>query len=233
MRRFYLTCLNAKLTMKALVATQSMNNNTSHAKPKPANSSDTQMALNAYLVSADTLSREGRYVEAELRLTEALALAQNKCGQHSDQVVLVLSILAAFYRSSGKLHEALRIEERISSWSPDENKTPDKPAVQGPLSSKLAAQTSSSKSEADDKAKILPHNVRRACRILGLPTDEKFSADQVQRAWKKQMLQQGAHPDLGGNTDEAVLLNQAKTELLEYLEFVTPRQRSSWKTGTR
>jgi hypothetical protein len=217
----------------AYQATPSMNNSTSHAKQKSANSSDTQMALNAYLVSADTLSREGRYVEAELRLTEALALAQNKCGLHSDQVVLVLSIMAAFYRSNGKLQDALKIEERISGWSPDQNKVPEKPASHGPLGSKLAAQTGSIKPDPDDKTKVLPHNVRRACRILGLPTDERFAADQVQRAWKKQMLQQGAHPDLGGNTDEAVLLNQAKTELLEYLEFVTPRQRSSWKTGTR
>jgi hypothetical protein len=219
--------------MNLLTSHQSMNNNTSHAKPKPANASDTQMALNAYLVSADTLSRDGRYVEAELRLTEALALAQNKCGQQSDQVVLVLSILSAFYRTSGKIHDAVAIEQRISKWAPEQTPPEPQPATHGPLGSRLAAQSGNSKPEADDKTKVLPHNVRRACRILGLPTDEKLDADRVQRAWKKQMLQQGAHPDLGGNTEEAVLLNQAKTELLEYLEFVTPRPRSTWKTGTR
>jgi hypothetical protein len=37
------------------------------------------------------------------------------------------------------------------------------------------------------------------------------------------MLESSAHPDLGGNSDEAVILNQAKTALIDYLELHAPK----------
>ena len=202
-------------------------------QPKPTTSSQTQMALNAFLVAADSLSRDGRFIEAELRLTEALALAQRQFGQHSEQAVLVLSITAALYRRMGKAEDAVQIEQRIENWSPDhiacEPPPPPPIPVVGPLGSTLG-QKDNTPSESLPKFKPLSHNIRRACQILGLSPEQTLTPTIIQVAWKKQLLQQGAHPDLGGNTEEAQLLNEAKAELMNYLEFVAPRARSNWKT---
>jgi hypothetical protein len=207
-------------------------NSNSPGQPKPTTSSQTQLALNAYLLAADSLSRDGRFVEAELRLTEALALAQKQFGHHSEQAVLVLSITAALYSRMGRTQDAYYIEQRIESWSPDHipcvPPPPPTPA-KGPLSTKLG-QKDTTPAESMPKFKPMSNNIRRACQILGLSPEGTLTATVIQVAWKKQLLQQGAHPDLGGNTEEAQLLNEAKAELMEYLDFITPRARSNWKT---
>ncbi|HEY9791809.1 MAG TPA: hypothetical protein V6D22_15500 [Candidatus Obscuribacterales bacterium] len=209
-------------------------NSNSPGNPKQTTSSQTQLALNAFLVAADTLSRDGRFIDAELRLTEALALAQKQFGQHSEQAMLVLSITAALYRRMGKADDAAKIEQRIENWSPDcipcEPPPPPAAVKIGPLGSTLG-QKDMTPSDSLQKFKPMSHNIRRACQILGLSADQTLTPTIIQIAWKKQLLQQGAHPDLGGNTAEAQLLNEAKTELMEYLDFIAPRPRSNWKTS--
>lgn len=99
------------------------------------------------------------------------------------------------------------------------------------LKSVLNRKQTSEHSQVPPKvgAQSLPSNIRRACQILGLPVESELTVASVQKKWKEQLLNQSAHPDLGGNAEEAILLNQAKTELLEYLEFIKPRGRSTWK----
>lgn len=206
----------------------------SHSPHKSSKSIDARLALNALLMAADSLCSQGRFSEAELRLVEALALAQSKFGEHSDQLVLVLTVMAAFYRRTGKHDEAFAMEQRISGWVPVREAQSDAPpsAISGPLGRQFASTTQGRKPAQRPAPWLrLPENVRKACQMLGISTDAPFTADEIQRAWKKELLERAAHPDLGGNTDEAVLLNRAKTELLNYLDCIVPRSRTDWKTA--
>ena len=202
--------------------------------PSDKNRLQKQAALNAFLVAADALDRQGKLIEAEVRYNEALNMAIKEFGDKSDQAVLILSILAAFYRSKNRDDEAVALESRIQTW--DVNSTDAEilePGSAGALSAQLnQAKKKQTTESVNAGPKTLPANIRRACQVLGLALDQPLTVAQVNKAWKVQLLQQGAHPDLGGNTDEAVILNSAKNELLKYLEFLAPKQGFSLKKTT-
>ena len=60
--------------------------------------------------------------------------------------------------------------------------------------------------------------VLKSCRILGLEL-EMLSAESIVRAWKDQMCATPpVHPDLGGEEEAAVILNNAKSVLLGWID---------------
>ena len=170
------------------------------------------------------MARRGEVIEAELRYKQALNTAEKAFGLESDQVVLVLSILAAFYRVQNRAWDARSLECRIEAWQMQQASQKE-PELRGALGQKLSERIKGSDAgEAlGTSLKALTPNIRRACQILGLSLDQPITVQDVNRAWKKQMLETSAHPDLGGNSDEAVILNQAKEALMEYLELHAPK----------
>lgn len=187
----------------------------------------TQSRLNSFLVAASARASANEVVEAEIRYLDALRSAEKDFGPQSDQAMLVSSILAAFYRSQNRITEAEEIEARLRTWqmldgteeSAAEESQPEKQGMSSLI------RPSGGRSDQNAKAPVVkvPANLRRECQILGLSTDEVLTESIINRAWKKQMLSNSAHPDLGGNTDEAVLLNKAKEALMNYLAERAPK----------
>lgn len=179
-----------------------------------------QDALNAFLVAASALAEKGQLVDSELRYQDALRTAEREFGPESDQTMLVSSILAAFYHSQNRLDEAARLEARLQSWQmAAANASLPEPGLLGKPLMKKTDQESQLKKPAMD----VPTSLRKACQILGLSLEGGITVQSVNKAWKDQMLQRSAHPDLGGNADEALLLNKAKEELMAYLESRAPK----------
>ena len=194
----------------------------SHNKPRQ------QEALNAFLVAAETLAHRGEIVEAELRFKQALKTAEKEFGPQSDQAILVLSIMAAFYHFQGRTWEYRAIECRLAAWQmKSENQVVEEVGALGKkfVQGRKPRQAVSSRTliaQGGPSLKSIPPRIRKACQILGLSPEIGITADDVNKAWKKQMLESAAHPDLGGNTDEAVILNNAKLALMEHLESKGP-----------
>ncbi len=178
-----------------------------------------QEALNAFLVAASALADKGQLVDCELRYQDALRTAEREFGPESDQTMLVSSILAAFYRARNRFDEATMLEARLESWQ-----MPDVSAAQPGQG--MLANPLKKKSDLDSLRKPLmdvPTSLRKSCQILGLSLEGGITAETVNKAWKNQMLERSAHPDLGGNADEALLLNKAKEELMNYLASRAPK----------
>ena len=70
--------------------------------------------------------------------------------------------------------------------------------------------------------KAAPREIVKACRILGI-TPEDLTKEKVNKAWKDQIASPGVHPDLGGDTEAAIILNAAKDELLQFIESSAPK----------
>lgn len=179
----------------------------------------TQTALNSYLMAAGALAQTNQLVEAEIRYKDSLRRAEKDYGKNSDQVMLVTSILASFYRAHDREDEAREIEARLFTWQMDETVT-EQESMQTRF---IQSQGKNGNSSSEDHGIRVPAVLRKSCQLLGLPIDEPLTASAINKAWKKQMLSNGAHPDLGGNTDEAVLLNKAKEELLHFLDERAPK----------
>ncbi len=179
-----------------------------------------QEALNAFLVAASALADKGQVVDSELRYQDALRTAEREFGPESDQTMLVSSILAAFYRARNRLEEAALLEARLESWQmPVTQTSQSDPGMLGKPLIKKADQDGLLRKPAMD----VPTSLRKSCQILGLSLEGGITIQSVNKAWKDQMLQRSAHPDLGGNADEALLLNKAKEELMAYLESRAPK----------
>jgi hypothetical protein len=72
----------------------------------------------------------------------------------------------------------------------------------------------------------IPPEIRRHCLILGVGIDDVTSPNAksvVMQAWKNQIASPGVHPDLGGDTEAAVLLNTAKDQLVRWIEQQAPK----------
>jgi hypothetical protein len=69
---------------------------------------------------------------------------------------------------------------------------------------------------------FLPPDIRRAAQMLGLSSSE-ITSDNVYRAWRKLICAPGAHPDSGGLTEGAIMLNTSKDDLLRWLEESAPK----------
>ncbi|MBU6455112.1 MAG: tetratricopeptide repeat protein [Cyanobacteria bacterium REEB67] len=187
---------------------------------------NTPTALYTYLSAAQALAGTSQFVEAEIKYEEALRMATKDFGPESDQVVLVMSILAAFYRAQNRSQEALPLETRLTEWT-----MRSAPVETGESKFVGSGRTHSgmpAASPAEDGVKI-PTTLRHACQILGISMDSRITATSVNQAWKKQMLNSNAHPDLGGNAEEAVLLNQAKIEMMTFLESCKPKLGAQFK----
>lgn len=70
------------------------------------------------------------------------------------------------------------------------------------------------------RAKPIPPEIKKHLGILGL-TMETLSKETVLKEWKAQAA--ANHPDQGGNQEVATAINQAKLELLKYLEKNEPK----------
>lgn len=185
----------------------------------------TQSNLNISLVAAEALARTNQLIEAEIRYKDALRAAERDHGAQSDQTFLVASILAAFYRSHNRTSEALEVESRLAAWQMQDQSV-DSPADDRKF---VGGKKAEQNEKGVDNGTRVPAALRRACQILGLSMDAGITAADINKAWKKQMLLQSAHPDLGGNTDEAVLLNQAKEQLMNFLEERAPKLGTKFK----
>jgi hypothetical protein len=64
--------------------------------------------------------------------------------------------------------------------------------------------------------------VRRSCQILGLPVDN-VDQQAVRQAWKLAISDPSVHPDLGGESEVAILLNNARDTVLSWLEDQQPK----------
>jgi len=195
-----------------------------------------RQAIHVDLQATSEIAKFGNTIEAEVRLKQTLLMAERQFGKDSDEVMLVLSVLAAFYRSRNNYFDASLIEGRLKIWyeqagqlNPSEQK--EKESLDEPESG-LAKKLVGKKPDAATKKAVtnFPQNIRKACKIVGLPPDRELTVDAINRAWKSQMLQSSAHPDLGGNTEEAIILNQAKEALLEFVESLKPKLGSKRKT---
>lgn len=198
-----------------------------------------QDAINAFLIAGDTLAKRGEVVEAEIRFKQALTQADKEFGPHSDQAMLVLSILAAFYHFQERAWEARAIECRLEAWE-----IPPEASLDAAVISALGKSLRNRAKQTETRFPMLnvdelsenksyPLHIRKACQVLGLPPGRKLSLEAVNKAWKKEMLLSAAHPDLGGNADEAVILNQAKQVLVEFLESLQPKLGSKFKRQER
>lgn len=70
--------------------------------------------------------------------------------------------------------------------------------------------------------RVVPPEIRKACMILGVRPEE-LTVKLVVDAWKREMSQPGVHPDTGGDTETAIYLNNAKVELVKWIEAQTPK----------
>lgn len=70
--------------------------------------------------------------------------------------------------------------------------------------------------------RVVPPEIRKACMILGVRPEE-LTVKVVVDAWKREMSQPGVHPDTGGDTETAIYLNNAKVELVKWIEAQTPK----------
>jgi hypothetical protein len=180
----------------------------------------TQSAVYTLLITAEEMARGNQLVTAELKYLEALRMAERDFGPEDDQVMLVLSILAAFYHAQGRTIDAHNIELRLEAWQ--------MPAVSKSNSDveevdhKFVGSSRAGEAAPPPSGVRVPANLRQPCQILGLPMDQAITVASINGAWKKQMLSSAAHPDLGGNTEEAVLLNRAKETLMAFLESRKP-----------
>ena len=67
-----------------------------------------------------------------------------------------------------------------------------------------------------------PADVRRWSETLGL-YDLDFTAEDVHKAWRAQISSPAVHPDLGGELEQAILLNTAKDSLVKWLDSLAPK----------
>jgi len=187
---------------------------------------NTPTALYTFLSAAQALAGTSQFVEAEVKYQEALRLATKDFGPESDQAVLVLSILAAFYHSQNRPEEALPLETRLAEWTMRAQPEPQPESSEKKFVGSNRSHVDLPSQEAGVR---IPGNLRQACQILGIPMQSQLTAALVNQAWKKQMLSSAAHPDLGGNTEEAVLLNKAKIEMMSFLESCAPKLGAKFK----
>ena len=65
-------------------------------------------------------------------------------------------------------------------------------------------------------------DVIRWTEILGIDSST-FTAEDVHRAWRRQISSPEVHPDLGGELEAAILLNIAKDSLTKWLDSFAPK----------
>lgn len=197
-----------------------------------------EQAVRTFLVAADTLACSGDHAQAELRYRQALKQAEIAFGPDHEIAKRVLVAMMMYYLGQNRADDAAAIGDRIaqmpkgdaaSSAAPGPA-SPDKVAEENqPINIGLASKLAGKKSftgvpaiKAKPYVGNMPRDIRKACQILGI-TDENLSVDVILKAWKMQVVNSSAHPDLGGTTETSVLLNNAKDSLMRWLESRSPK----------
>ncbi len=178
-------------------------------------------ALKALLVAADALSHSGELIQAELRYKQALRQAELAFGENSDHAKRVLSILTAFYRNHSREAEAREVEVRLLLMKPDI--LPEEPVPCRNLQSRFLRKKITNDQLLQMNRVVLPPDIRKACQVLAMPTEEEFSTEDVFKAWKRRVIAGSVHPDLGGENEHSVLVNTSKDILIRWLEGRLPK----------
>ncbi|HEY9713571.1 MAG TPA: hypothetical protein V6C72_08870 [Chroococcales cyanobacterium] len=183
-------------------------------------------AVQSFLTAADALAAAGRHAEAEWRFRQALKQAEMTMGPESRGVKRVLLAQMAFYLELDRLDEAAAIGEQIAALPKVLN------SRRRPIPSLLKRSRASSEEntqkplEATPRSEIyvghMPAEVRRACQILHI-SDDELTEEYVQKCWKKEVVSAQAHPDLGGEVEMSVLLNNARDTIIQWLESRAPK----------
>lgn len=187
--------------------------------------------VNTYLVAAAGLVANGDLVQAEVRYQQALRQAEQSFGVEDDCTIFVVSILAAFYRLQNRAADAESLESRIAAW--DQSAVRAEPTEDG-ANQKFVKMKPGRKEPGNATvraSKILTPEIRRACQLLGLSSDEPLTLDGINKAWKKQIVGGSVHPDLGGDVDESILLNNAKSLLVSHVESQGPKLAKHFQKG--
>lgn len=94
--------------------------------------------------------------------------------------------------------------------------------VGGKAATNTAPEASGTAAHPAPAPRVVPPEIRKACMILGVRPEE-ITVKIVVDAWKREMSQPGVHPDTGGDTETAIYLNNAKVELVKWIEAQTPK----------
>ena len=92
--------------------------------------------------------------------------------------------------------------------------------IGGKASSGEAGASTPSGAPAPFVIKTIPPEIRKACLILGVRQEDLTTA-MVVEAWKKQIVD--VHPDKGGDTETAIILNTAKDSLVHWIDSQAPK----------
>jgi hypothetical protein len=160
-------------------------------------------AIDAFLEAAEALCAAGETAQAELRYRQALRQAQLSAS--CDEIRRVSEVFAQFYRLNARLEEARELENAVINPEPPKRMLDSKFVKRRTTTDSLNAPTT------------LPAEIRKACQILGLSTEQEPSVAEVNKAWKQSIVEAAGHPDLGGEADLSVLLNTSKDQLVQWL----------------
>ncbi|MBS2003551.1 MAG: tetratricopeptide repeat protein [Cyanobacteria bacterium SZAS LIN-5] len=181
-------------------------------------------AIKTFLVAAESLARAGETSQAELRYSQALRQAELAFGDTSDHYQRVLSLMSGFYRNTGREHEARAIEQKLLKMA--RAAAPEEPVGSSNLQSRFLRKKKVTQEElATMNRVVMPPEIRKACQVLGLPVEEDFTVEDVLKAWKRRIIADSLHPDLGGENENSVLVNTSKDVLIRWQESHLPKSR--------
>ncbi len=179
--------------------------------------------INTYLVAASGLVASGDMIQAEIRYKQALREAEQAFGLDDDSTIFVISILAAFYRLQNREYDAIDLESRIAAWQAKEVTDAQETGAEKFVKTRRTKKEPAAHREKRTTPKALPPEIRRSLQLLGLSADEPLSYEAVSKAWKQQIVSGLVHPDIGGDVDESIILNNAKDILVSYLDAQAPK----------
>jgi len=190
-----------------------------------------EVAVSNFLNAADTLIQLGDLTQAELRLRDALKHADTYAGRQSDLSRQVLMKLSELYQSQNRQEPLATVEARLAGEDPEGEPEPACNDSHGRL---LAVARHPDRPPLEHKLNLarLPAEVRRACQILGL-APEQMSPEAVRKAWKESISNPSVHPDLGGEQEVAVMLNNARDLILRWLEDQQPKLLKRFERAVR
>lgn len=181
-------------------------------------------AIKKFLLAAEALTQSGEIDQAELRYNQALRQAELAFGDTSDYYKRVLSLLSVFYRNTGREHEARAIEQKLLKMAREA--APEEPVGSTNLQSWFMRKKRITREDlATMNRVVLPPEIRKACQVLGMSVEEDFTAEDVLKAWKRRIIADSVHPDLGGANEQSVLVNTSKDVLIRWQESRLPKSR--------
>jgi hypothetical protein len=179
-------------------------------------------AIKTFLVAADALAHTGELTQAELRYRQALRQAELAFGEESDHAKRVMSIMTGFYRNNNRELEALTLESKLLKMS--RAVASEEPVGTTNLQDRFLRKKKITSDQLMQMNRVvLPPEIRKACQVLGMSTEEEFNAEDVLKAWKKRIVSGAVHPDLGGENEHSILVNTSKDVLIRWQESRLPK----------